>query len=127
MRPGRRVGQNSAERDLRLAPGESMDLAGYLFEGRASTEGPNFTSTKAPSAWCNGKEVAVLYPEKRLYTVQSSMMTEAGRRWFHPWHSNAALGEPLRWRLGGARACQTVCALDLVRGVDHWYQVCSRR
>ena len=34
--------QNSAERDLRLAPGESMDLAGYhfIFEGAKHFEGP---------------------------------------------------------------------------------------
>jgi cytochrome c-type biogenesis protein CcmF len=43
--------QNSAERDLRLAPGESMDLAGYhfIFEGAKHFEGPNFTPTRAPS------------------------------------------------------------------------------
>ena len=39
----------AAERDLRLAPGESMDLGGYqfVFEGAKHFEGPNFTSDKA--------------------------------------------------------------------------------
>ncbi|HCH78931.1 MAG TPA: heme lyase NrfEFG subunit NrfE, partial [Pseudomonas sp.] len=39
----------SAERDLRLAPGESLSLGGYefVFEGAVHHEGPNFTSDKA--------------------------------------------------------------------------------
>ena len=73
--------QNSAERDLRLAPGESMDLAGYqfVFEGAKHFEGPNFTSDKGTvRVLRNGQEITVLHPEKRLYTVQNSVMTEAG-------------------------------------------------
>jgi cytochrome c-type biogenesis protein CcmF len=53
--------QNSAERDLRLAPGESMDLAGYhfIFEGAKHFEGPNFTSDKGTIRVVrDGKEVA---------------------------------------------------------------------
>jgi cytochrome c-type biogenesis protein CcmF len=73
--------QNSAERDLRMAPGESMELGGYMFvfEGAKHVQGPNFTSDKGTVRVLeNGKEVTVLHPEKRLYTVQQSMMTEAG-------------------------------------------------
>ena len=90
--------QNSAERDLRLAPGESMDLAGYhfIFEGAKHFEGPNFTSDKGTVRVVrNGKEVAVLHPEKRLYTVQSSMMTEAGIDAGFTRDLYVALGEPL--------------------------------
>ena len=90
--------QNSAERDLRLAPGESMDLAGYhfIFEGAKHFEGPNFTSDKGTVRVVrNGKEIAVLHPEKRLYTVQSSMMTEAGIDAGFTRDLYVALGEPL--------------------------------
>jgi cytochrome c-type biogenesis protein CcmF len=90
--------QNSAERDLRLAPGESMELAGYhfIFEGAKHFEGPNFTSDKGTVRVVrNGKEVAVLHPEKRLYTVQSSMMTEAGIDAGFTRDLYVALGEPL--------------------------------
>jgi cytochrome c-type biogenesis protein CcmF len=90
--------QNSAERDLRLAPGESMDLAGYqfVFEGAKHFEGPNFTSDKGTvRVLRNGKQIAVLHPEKRLYTVQSSMMTEAGIDAGFTRDLYVALGEPL--------------------------------
>lgn len=73
--------QYSAERDLRLSPGESVELGGYrfVFEGAAHHEGPNFTSDKGTVRVLDGdRQIAVLHPEKRLYTVQQSMMTEAG-------------------------------------------------
>ncbi|WP_300720292.1 heme lyase CcmF/NrfE family subunit [Pseudomonas sp.] len=90
--------QNSAERDLRLAPGESMELGGYqfVFEGARHFEGPNFTSDKGTVRVIrNGKEVSVLHPEKRLYTVQNSMMTEAGIDAGFTRDLYVALGEPL--------------------------------
>ncbi|NNA35387.1 heme lyase CcmF/NrfE family subunit [Pseudomonas lundensis] len=90
--------QNSAERDLRLAPGESMELGGYhfIFEGAQHYQGPNFTSDKGTVRVVrNGKEISVLHPEKRLYTVQSSMMTEAGIDAGFTRDLYVALGEPL--------------------------------
>jgi cytochrome c-type biogenesis protein CcmF len=90
--------QNSAERDLRMAPGESMDLAGYhfIFEGAKHFEGPNFTSDKGTVRVIrDGKEVSVLHPEKRLYTVQNSVMTEAGIDAGFTRDLYVALGEPL--------------------------------
>ncbi|RJG09809.1 heme lyase CcmF/NrfE family subunit [Pseudomonas cavernicola] len=90
--------QNSAERDLRLEPGESMELGGYrfLFEGAEHFEGPNFTSDKGTIRVIeDGKEVTVLHPEKRLYTVQNSVMTEAGIDAGFTRDLYVALGEPL--------------------------------
>lgn len=90
--------QNSAERDLRLAPGESMDLGGYqfVFEGAKHYEGPNFTSDKGTVRVIKGgKEISVLHPEKRLYTVQNSVMTEAGIDAGFTRDLYVALGEPL--------------------------------
>ncbi|BCD87861.1 cytochrome c-type biogenesis protein CcmF [Pseudomonas solani] len=90
--------QYSAERDLRLEPGESMELAGYrfVFEGAAHHEGPNFTSDKGTVRVLDGdREIAVLHPEKRLYTVQQSMMTEAGIDAGLTRDLYVALGEPL--------------------------------
>ncbi len=71
----------SAERDLRLAPGESMELAGYrfVFEGAAHHEGPNYVSDRGSVRVLDGeREIALLHPEKRLYRVQGTVMTEAG-------------------------------------------------
>jgi len=90
--------QNSAERDLRLAPGDSVELGGYqfVFEGARHVQGPNFTSDEGTiRVLDNGKEVTVLYPEKRLYTVQRSMMTEAGIDAGFTRDLYVALGEPL--------------------------------
>jgi cytochrome c-type biogenesis protein CcmF len=123
VRPRRgAVEQNSAERDLRLAPGESMDLAGYhfIFEGAKHFEGPNFTSDKGTIRVIrDGKKVSVLHPEKRLYTVQNSVMTEAGIDAGFTRDLYVALGEPLGDGAWAVRVRQTVRALDLVRRLAH--------
>lgn len=88
----------SAERDLRLAPGESLSLGGYefVFEGAVHHEGPNFTSDKATIRVLDGdRQIAVLHPEKRLYTVQQMPMTEAGIDAGFTRDLYVALGEPL--------------------------------
>jgi cytochrome c-type biogenesis protein CcmF len=90
--------QNSAERDLRLSPGESMELGGYrfVFEGAQHYQGPNFTSDRGTVRVLeDGKQVTILHPEKRLYTVQQSMMTEAGIDAGFTRDLYVALGEPL--------------------------------
>ncbi|TBU98265.1 heme lyase CcmF/NrfE family subunit [Stutzerimonas kirkiae] len=90
--------QQSVERDLRLAPGESLELGGYrfVFEGAQHHEGPNFTSDKATIRVLDGaREVTVLHPEKRLYTVQQMPMTEAGIDAGFTRDLYVALGEPL--------------------------------
>jgi len=90
--------QSSAERDLRLAPGESVELGGYtfVFEGARHIQGPNFTSDQGTIHVLEGNnEVTVLHPEKRLYTVQRSMMTEAGIDAGLTRDLYVALGEPL--------------------------------
>ncbi len=88
----------SDERDLRLAPGESLELGGYsfVFEGAEHFEGPNFTSDKGTIRVFDGdKQVATLHPEKRLYTVQQMPMTEAGIDAGFTRDLYVALGEPL--------------------------------
>jgi len=88
----------SSERDLRLAPGESLSLGGYefVFEGAVHHEGPNFTSDKATIRVFDGdKQIATLHPEKRLYTVQQMPMTEAGIDAGFTRDLYVALGEPL--------------------------------
>ena len=92
------VSHGSSERDLKLAPGESLELGGYrfVFEGAKHFEGPNFTSDKGTIRVLEGtEEVAVLHPEKRLYTVQRMPMTEAGIDAGITRDLYVALGEPL--------------------------------
>ncbi|MCL7461708.1 heme lyase CcmF/NrfE family subunit [Pseudomonas sp. NW5] len=90
--------QYTVERDLRMAPGESAELGGYqfVFEGARPHQGPNYTADKATVRVIEaGREIAVLYPEKRLYTVQQMPMTEAGIDAGFWRDLYVALGEPL--------------------------------
>ena len=63
-----------------LRPGESMQVAGYdyRFDGVEQIEGPNYLADRARfTVTREGRPVAVLTPEKRLYPVQNMPTTEA--------------------------------------------------
>ena len=69
-----------SETEVRMAPGETATLAGHTFrfEGTGEVRGPNYVAARATlRVEREGKPVAVLHPEKRLYTVQQQQMTEA--------------------------------------------------
>ncbi|CAE6908969.1 holocytochrome c synthetase membrane subunit CcmF [Pseudomonas marincola] len=86
------------ERDLRMAPGDSVDMGHYqfVFEGAAHREGPNFQADRGTVRVLeDGKQIAVLHPEKRFYQVQQSMMTEAAIDAGFTRDLFVALGEPL--------------------------------
>jgi cytochrome c-type biogenesis protein CcmF len=96
--------QSSSERDLRLAPGQSVEMAGYrfVFDGAVRREGPNYSADRGTVRVLRGDEpVATLHPEKRFYPVQQSVMTEAGIDAGFTRDLYVALGEPLD---GGAWA-----------------------
>jgi cytochrome c-type biogenesis protein CcmF len=92
------VSHYSAERDTRMAVGDSVDIASYHFEfkGTLPIQGANYRAERATLIVTqNGQAVTTLYPEKRSYTVKQSMMTEAA---IDPslWRDlYVALGEPL--------------------------------
>ena len=70
--------------DIRVArEGESFTVAGYditLLDVR-EVEGPNYVSTTADLRVArDGREIAVLQPEKRVYPVQAMPTTEAAIR-----------------------------------------------
>jgi cytochrome c-type biogenesis protein CcmF len=74
------VSINSQESMLRLSPGESTSMAGYefRFDRLEQVKGPNYVADRAHfSAYKAGEPVAVLYPEKRLFTTRQQVMTEA--------------------------------------------------
>ena len=88
----------SYERDLRMAPGDSVELGGYRFQfdGAEHFEGPNFISDKGTVRVFDGeRQIKVLHPEKRLYPVQQATMTEAGIDAGFTRGLFVALGEPL--------------------------------
>ncbi|MGH8559009.1 MAG: heme lyase CcmF/NrfE family subunit [Methylococcales bacterium] len=88
----------SVENDVRMLPGEEIELAGYHFrlDKIGKFTGPNFVADEGVvNVSRNGEFVALLKPQKRIYRVQQSPMTEAAidaglfRDLF------VALGEPL--------------------------------
>jgi cytochrome c-type biogenesis protein CcmF len=69
-----------AEKDVRLAIGETVELGGYAFRFDAlnDVQGPNYVAARGTmSVTRNGAPVATMYPEKRIYNVQKNPMTEA--------------------------------------------------
>ncbi|WCP68000.1 heme lyase CcmF/NrfE family subunit [Vibrio tubiashii] len=70
----------SIERDVRLAPGEHIQIQGYdfHFEGLRDKDGPNYDGYIADfKITREGKYINTLHAEKRFYTTARSMMTEA--------------------------------------------------
>ena len=87
-----------SEKDVRMRPGDSTELAGYVFRldeiGRV--QGPNYTAARGVmSVTKNEKLVATLRPEKRIYTVQQMPMTEAAIDPGLTRDLYVSLGEPL--------------------------------
>jgi cytochrome c-type biogenesis protein CcmF len=70
----------SVEKDIRLAPEETVELSGYVFQFHhvKETQGANYVAQQAyVTVSHNGEQVAQLEPQKRVYKVQTMPMTEA--------------------------------------------------
>jgi cytochrome c-type biogenesis protein CcmF len=68
------------QKDVRMGPGTTAQVGGYTFrfDDVEQITGPNYTAAHATiTAMKDGKLVAVLHPEKRVYASQESPMTEA--------------------------------------------------
>ncbi|GFO74831.1 cytochrome c-type biogenesis protein CcmF [Bathymodiolus platifrons methanotrophic gill symbiont] len=92
------VSTYSEERDIRMAKGDSVELAGYqfIFQGTHVVKGPNYVADQATIELLeSGNFVVTLHPEKRRYNVKRNMMTEADidAGLFRDLY--VALGEPL--------------------------------
>ena len=89
---------SSVERDLRMERGATQEISGYTFrfEGTERREGPNFVADHGTFVISkDGRELATLHPQKRLYVGGGQVMTEAA---IEPGLSRdlyVALGEPL--------------------------------
>jgi cytochrome c-type biogenesis protein CcmF len=69
------------EKDIALRPGDTFELKGYTFSFNSTkmVEGPNYNAVESEVVITRGeKPVATLHPQKRVYRVQRSPMTEAG-------------------------------------------------
>jgi cytochrome c-type biogenesis protein CcmF len=91
-----------AERDAKMRPGDTVELKGYVFklDGVRPVQGPNYRASQARmTVTRDGKAVAVLRPERRVYTVQEQTMTEAAISVGLTRDLYVSLGDPLE---GGA-------------------------
>jgi cytochrome c-type biogenesis protein CcmF len=86
------------ERDVKMEPGDTVELAGYVFtfRGVRDREGPNYTAARGlVEVTRNGQPVAKMYPEKRVYRVQQNPMTEAAIDTGFTRDLYVSLGEPV--------------------------------
>jgi cytochrome c-type biogenesis protein CcmF len=68
------------ERDVKMAAGDTTELAGYVFtfRGLRNVRGPNYDALQGlVEVTRDGRPVATLRPEKRVYRAQRDTMTEA--------------------------------------------------
>jgi cytochrome c-type biogenesis protein CcmF len=87
-----------AERDAKMKAGDTVELNRYVFrlDGVRPVDGPNYRAAQARvTVTREGKTVAVLRPERRVYTVQEQTMTEAAIDPGLTRDLYVSLGEPL--------------------------------
>jgi len=88
----------SEEKDIRMKPGDTLDMAGYQFQfkGVSQVRGPNYQAQEGTIFVKQDNEtLTTLRPQKRLYLVQRSPMTEAAIDPSLMRDLFIALGEPL--------------------------------
>ncbi len=133
------------EKDVKMAPGESVDVAGYhfTFKGVRAVEGPNYVAAQGDfDLAVNGKFLRKMTPEKRNYHSSAMPMTEAAIDAGFLRDVYVSLGEPIDrdkpegewavrvyykpfvdWIWGG---CVLMALGGLVAMLDRRYRVKSR-
>ncbi|HTE14820.1 MAG TPA: heme lyase CcmF/NrfE family subunit, partial [Burkholderiales bacterium] len=130
-----------AEKDVRLAIGDTVELGGYAFrfDGLNEVKGPNYTAVRGTlTVTRGGAGVATMYPEKRIYNVQKNAMTEAAINTGFTRDLYVSLGEPVGdnawvvrvqvkpfvdWIWGG---CVLMALGGLLAVLDRRYRVAAR-
>jgi len=129
------------ERDVKMNVGDTTEVAGYTFTFRGAQDitGPNYRAAQGLVVVTkNGREVAQMQPEKRIYRVQQNPMTEAAidtglTRDLYVSLGNAAEGDAwvvrvyykpfVSWIWGG---CIVMALGGLVAATDRRYRVAKR-
>jgi cytochrome c-type biogenesis protein CcmF len=86
------------ERDLKMDVGDTTEIAGYVFtyRGVRDANGPNYVAAQGlVEVMRDGKTVATMRPEKRIYRVQQNPMTEAAIDAGFTRDLYVSLGEPV--------------------------------
>ena len=92
------VSNYGIEKDVRMSPGDSAEIADYTFkfEGVNQFPGPNYNANRGRfQVSKDGELIATLEPEKRTYFVQTRPMTEAAIDPGLTRDLYVSLGEPL--------------------------------
>jgi len=88
----------SIERDVAAAPGDRIELRGYTFEfrGAGHHQGPNYQADRGTVVVSrDGRQIALMHPEKRAYASGGQVMTEAALDGALHRDLYVAMGEPL--------------------------------
>jgi cytochrome c-type biogenesis protein CcmF len=130
------------EQDVRMNVGETAMIGGYTFrfDGTEQINGPNYIAARGTfHVSQDGREVTVMYPEKRRYFVQNQTMTEAAISPGLLRDLYVSLGEPLEggawsvrlyhkpfidWIWGG---CLVMAAGGILAVSDRRYRLAWRR
>jgi cytochrome c-type biogenesis protein CcmF len=86
------------EKDVKMAPGETVSVAGYefRFNGVKEVKGPNYVALAGDfDLTKNGRQVRKMYPEKRTYASSGMPMTEAAIDAGFVRDLYVSLGEPI--------------------------------
>ncbi len=86
------------ERDVKMNIGDSTEAYGYTFtfKGVRDVAGPNYNAVRGTvEVTRDGRKVAAMLPEKRVYRVQSNPMTEAAINTGLTRDLYVSLGEPV--------------------------------
>jgi cytochrome c-type biogenesis protein CcmF len=92
------VGGYQEEKDVRMAPGDTVSVGGYSFRlmGIKEARGPNYlASVGTVELSQNGRVLKTMHPEKRRYLSSSMPMTEAAIDAGLTRDVYVSLGEPL--------------------------------
>jgi cytochrome c-type biogenesis protein CcmF len=129
------------EKDVRMTQGDTAEAGGHVFrfEGVDQVQGPNYIAARATLAVTrDGRPVTTLRPERRVYRVQESPMTEADIDNGLTRHLYVALADPLgndawlvrihikpfvAWIWGG---CVLMALGGLLAATDRRYRVATR-
>jgi len=85
------------EKIVAARPGQSFDIAGYTvaFDAVNETRNPDYTATRADMRLLrDGRQIAELHPEKRLYLVENGAQTKVAIRTNLLSDVYAAIGDP---------------------------------
>jgi cytochrome c-type biogenesis protein CcmF len=93
------------ERDVTLEPGKSVEVDGmaFTFKGVVERPGPNYDAIRGTVEVArDGRTIATMQPEKRVYRVNKNPMTEAAIRTRLSGDVYISLGEPVTQDIAGA-------------------------